>query len=56
MEPQTTLDLAGQAAEIAKIGQVIWDQIIAFFSEPVAALERLSIRHHRCNIFCCALG
>ena len=31
MEPQTTLDLAGQAAEIAQIGQGIWGQIVAFF-------------------------
>jgi small-conductance mechanosensitive channel len=31
MEPQTTLDLAGQAAEIAQIGQGIWGQIVLFF-------------------------
>jgi small-conductance mechanosensitive channel len=30
MEPQTTLDLAGQAAQIAEIGQGIWGQIVVF--------------------------
>ena len=31
MEPQTTLDFAGQATQIAQIGQGIWGHIIAFF-------------------------
>ena len=31
MEPQTTFDLAGQAAEITQIGQGIWGQIVLFF-------------------------
>ncbi|AGI66186.1 putative mechanosensitive ion channel family protein [Octadecabacter antarcticus 307] len=30
MEPQNTLDLAGQAAEIAEIGQGIWSQLVVF--------------------------
>ena len=31
MEPQTTLDLAGQAADLAQLGQGIWLQVVAFF-------------------------